>query len=178
MALLILIFGVLSITRMPTDMFPSIDIPVVSIIWQYGGLSPDEMEKRVVSTSERSYTTTVGNIEHIESQSMAGISVIRSSSSRAHRSSQALSQLAAASQTVLRAMPPGMTPPLILQYNAADVPILQMSLSSDTMSITDIVGLRAELRAQPASDDPGCIGLPRHSAAFRGGCRWTSTPRP
>lgn len=167
MALLILIFGVLSILRMPTDIFPGINIPVVSVIWSYGGLSPEEMEQRVVSLSERAYTTTVGNIEHIESQSMAGVSIIRIFFQPGTQISQAVAQISSVSSSVVRSMPPGMTPPLLLQYDAADVPILQLSLSSDTMSITDIVDytqnfVRSQLvTVRGASISPPFGGVPR-----------------
>ena len=167
MCLLILIFGVLSIFRMPTDIFPTIDIPVVTVVWSYGGLAPEEMETRVVNVSERSYTTTVGNIEHIESQSLAGISVIKLFFQPGTSISQAVAQVASVSQTVLRGLPPGATPPLILQYDAADVPVLQMSLSSDTLPLSDIVDytqnfVRNQLvTIQGAQISPPFGGIPR-----------------
>jgi CzcA family heavy metal efflux pump len=167
MAIAILLFGSLTIIRTPKDMFPAIDIPVVSIIWSYGGLAPQEMEQRVISRSERTYTTTVGNIEHIESQSLPGVGVIRVFFQPGTPISQAVAQLSTASQTVLRGMPPGTPPPLMLQYNASDVPVLQMSLSSDTMPITDIVdfaqnSVRNQLvTIQGVSVSPPFGGVPR-----------------
>src|SRR5438874_7165294 len=131
LALLILILGVLSITRMPTDIFPVINIPVISVVWSYNGLSPEEMEGRVLRVSENAISTTVGNIEHIDSQALSGVGVVKVYFQPGTPISQALAQIAATSATVTRTMPPGITPPLVIQYSASDVPILQLALSSD-----------------------------------------------
>ncbi|HSK09140.1 MAG TPA: efflux RND transporter permease subunit [Vicinamibacterales bacterium] len=133
-ALLIAILGVLAIARMPTDLLPNIDIPVVSAIWQYKGLSADEMEKRITMPSERSFTTTVNDIEHIESQTVAGIGVIKVFFHPGTAVDAAVAQMTAISQTVTRQMPPGTTPPLIIRFNAASVPILQLGLGGDGLS--------------------------------------------
>src|SRR5438445_507826 len=138
LAVLMLLLGVLSIFRMPTDVFPAINLPVISVIWSYGGLAPQEMEQRVVSLSERAITTTVGNIEHIESQSLPGIGVIKVYFQPGTTISQALAQIGATTQGVIRTMPPGITPPLILQYDASDVPIVQLALSSATLPMNEI----------------------------------------
>src|ERR1700722_19250825 len=134
MAMLVLILGAASITSTPTDVFPVIDIPVASVIWAYGGASPDDMEKRIVFIAERSYTTAVNDIEHIESQSMPGVSVIKVFFQPGAKIEGAVAQLTATSQTLLKLLPPGITPPLIIQFNASSVPIIQLGVSSDTMS--------------------------------------------
>jgi CzcA family heavy metal efflux pump len=134
MAVLILILGTAAVQTTPTDVFPVIDIPVASVIWAYGGASPNDMEKRIVTTAERSYTTAVNDIEHIESQSMPGVSVIKIFFQPGAKVEAAVAQLTATSQTLLKLLPPGITPPLIIQYSASSVPILQLGVSSKTMS--------------------------------------------
>ena len=133
-SLLILLLGVITIVRMPTDIFPNINIPVVSVIWQYTGVAPEEMEQRIVTVSERAFTTTVNDIEHIESQSMSGVSVIKVFFQPGAEVEAAVAQLTSVTQTILRVLPPGITPPLILRYNAANVPIVQLSVSSQSLS--------------------------------------------
>ncbi len=134
LALLLLILGPLTILRTPKDIFPNINIPVVSVIWSYTGLLPDEMAGRITSSFERALPTTVNDIEHIESQSLIGVSVVKVFFHPAVNISFALSQVTAISQTLLRNLPPGTLPPLILSYNASTVPILQLVLSSATLS--------------------------------------------
>jgi multidrug efflux pump subunit AcrB len=133
-ALLILIISPLVIVRMPVDIFPAIDIPVVSIIWQYSGFSPQQMEQRIVSITERALTTTVNDIEHIESQSLNGIAVVKVYFHPNVKIDMAVAQITAVSQTQLRQLPAGTTPPLILQYSASSVPIVQLSTTSKTLS--------------------------------------------
>src|SRR5947209_11523225 len=134
MALLIIALGCLAAVRMPTDIFPEIDIPVASVIWSYTGISSEEMAEVVTTRCERAFTTTVNDIEHLESQSLPGLSVIRVYFQPNAKIEAAVAQLAAASQSVLHSLPTGMTPPSIIRFNASSVPILQLSLSSDTMS--------------------------------------------
>src|ERR1700722_3672013 len=134
MAVLIFILGTAAVQTTPTDVFPVIDIPVASVIWAYGGASPNDMEKRIVTVAERSYTTAVNDIEHIESQSMPGVSVIKIFFQPGAKVEAAVAQLTATSQTLLKLLPPGITPPLIIQYSASSVPIIQLGISSDTMS--------------------------------------------
>ncbi|HLY19904.1 MAG TPA: efflux RND transporter permease subunit [Bryobacteraceae bacterium] len=134
MSMVIVILGMLAVFRMPTDIFPEINIPVVSVIWSYGGISPEEMAEVVTIRCERSFTTSVNDIEHMESQSLPGLSIIKVFFHPKAKVEAAVAQLAAASQSVLHSLPTGMTPPSILRYNASSVPILQMSISSDTMS--------------------------------------------
>src|SRR3982751_6897318 len=123
MAVLIAILGTAAIITMPVDIFPYIDIPVVSVVWSYSGLSPEEMEKRMVTIFERSLTTTVNDIEHIESQAYNGVSVTRVYFQPSAKVELALAQITAISQTLLKIFPPGTTPPGIIQYDASRVPI-------------------------------------------------------
>jgi len=134
MSILILIMGGLAIVRTPTDIFPTIDIPVVSIIWNYNGLVPQEMSDRVVSVTERALTTTVDNIEHVESQSLYGIAVVKVFLQPTANIQQGIAQITAVSQTQLRQLPAGSTPPLILAYSASSVPVLQLALSGQNLS--------------------------------------------
>jgi len=128
-ALLILILGAFSIVEMPTDIFPNIDIPVVTVVWQYTGLSAQEMSTRIVFNAERGMTTTVSDIEHIESQSLNGIGVIKIFFQPHVNVASAVAEVTAISQVQLRQLPPGTTPPFIIQYNASSVPVLQLGLS-------------------------------------------------
>src|ERR1700732_3348408 len=134
MSILILILGGLAIVRTPTDIFPNIDIPVVSIIWNYNGLLPEDMNERIVSITERSLTTTVDNIEHIESQSLNGVAVVKVFFQPTANIQQGIAQITAVSQTQLRQLPAGSTPPLILAYSASSVPVLQLALSGQNLS--------------------------------------------
>ena len=134
LSILLLIMGPVTILRTPTDIFPNIDIPVVSIVWQYSGLSADQMASRIVTLTERTLSTTVNNIEHVESQSMTGISVVKIFFQPRVDISTAIAQVTAVSQTQLRQLPAGTTPPLIIVYNASSVPILQLALSGKGMS--------------------------------------------
>jgi multidrug efflux pump subunit AcrB len=130
-AFLIMILGVFSITSMPTDIFPNINIPVVTVVWQYTGLSAQEMSTRIVFNSERGMTTTVSDIEHIESQSLNGIAVIKIFFQPHVDIGSAVAEVSAISQVQLRSLPPGTTPPFIIQYNASSVPVLQLGLSGE-----------------------------------------------
>jgi multidrug efflux pump subunit AcrB len=134
LAILIFILGALSIVRTPTDIFPNIDIPVVSIIWSFNGLVPEDMSDRIVSITERALTTTVDNIEHIESQSLNGIAVVKVFLQPTANIQQGIAQITAISQTQLRQLPVGTTPPLILAYSASSVPVLQLALSGQNLS--------------------------------------------
>ena len=134
MSMLIIIVGLLTISRMPTDIFPDIDIPVISVVFNYSGLSPEDMEKRMVNNYERFLTTTVNDIEHIESQSLTGIAVLKIFFQPGAKIEAATAQVTAISQAAIRSMPPGTTPPFIIRYSASSVPILQVALESDTLS--------------------------------------------
>ena len=133
-ALLILILGAFSILTMPTDIFPNIDIPVVTVLWGYTGLSAQEMATRIVTPSERVMTSTVNDIEHIESQSLNSIGVIKLFFQPHVNIGNAVAQVTAVNQVMLRALPPGTTPPFIIQYNASSVPILQLGLSGQGLN--------------------------------------------
>ncbi|MGA2923395.1 MAG: efflux RND transporter permease subunit [Candidatus Sulfotelmatobacter sp.] len=133
-SILIVIMGGLAIVRTPTDIFPNIDIPVVSIIWNYNGLLPQDMSDRVVSVTERSLTTTVDNIEHIESQSLYGVAVVKVFLQPTANIQRGIAQITAISQTQLRQLPSGTTPPLILAYSASSVPVLQLALSGQNLA--------------------------------------------
>jgi multidrug efflux pump subunit AcrB len=137
-AILLLLVTPFVLLRTPTDIFPAIDIPVVSIVWQYTGLSAQDIEQRIVYTHERALTTTVNNIEHIESNSYDGVGVIKVFFHQGASPQAGVAQITAVSQTILRQMPPGITPPLIIQYNASTVPILQYGVSSKALSEQEI----------------------------------------
>jgi multidrug efflux pump subunit AcrB len=138
MAVLIAILGGTAIVTMPVDIFPYIDIPIVSVLWTYNGLTPEEMEKRVVTGFERSMTSNVNDIEHIESQSYGGYAVIRIYFHPNVKIDMAVAQVTAGMQSAIRQMPPGMFPGNVLKYDAASVPILQLGLSSKTLREQEI----------------------------------------
>ena len=133
-ALMILLISPVVILRTPTDIFPNISIPVVSVVWSYTGMSAQEIASRIVTPSERGLTTTVNDIEHIESQSLSGMGVIKVFFHPNVKIDLAIAQITAICQASVRTLPPGITPPLIISYNASSVPILQLSLSSKTLS--------------------------------------------
>ncbi|HEY7087487.1 MAG TPA: efflux RND transporter permease subunit, partial [Tepidisphaeraceae bacterium] len=141
MAILIAIVGVTAIVTMPVDIFPYIDIPIVSVLWQYSGLSPDEMEKRVVTNFERGLTSNVNDVEHIESQSYNNIAVVRIYFHPNVQVDMAVAQVTAQMTSAIRQMPPGMFPGNVLKYDAASVPVLQLGLSSNTLREQDIFDL-------------------------------------
>src|SRR5881396_922366 len=133
-ALLIAVLGGVSIYRMSTDIFPNIDIPVVSVVWQYSGMPADEVETRIILINERVLTASVNDIEHIESQSIDGVGVIRMYFQPGAKIAEAEAQVTATCQTLLKIMPPGITPPYIVRYSATSVPIVQIAVSSDTLT--------------------------------------------
>src|SRR6266404_127628 len=163
MALLILILTPVVVLRTPTDIFPDINIPVVSIVWNYQGLSPKEMSDRIVSPTERALTTLVNDIEHIDSQSLNGVAVVKIYFRPNANIQTALAQVTAISQTGIRFLPPGSTPPLIIQYSASTVPILQIGLSSQIESeqqLNDLTlnFLRTQLITVPGAAIPFPFG--------------------
>ncbi len=133
-ALLLILMTPLVLTKTPTDIFPAINIPVVSVIWSFTGLPADQMAQRIVFSEERALTTTVDNIEHIESTSYDSFGVIKVFFHPTVNPSTAVAQLTAVSQTILRQLPTGTTPPLIIQYSASTVSILQFGISSTKLS--------------------------------------------
>jgi multidrug efflux pump subunit AcrB len=151
-ALLILILGVFSILTMPTDIFPNIDIPVVTVVWNYTGLSAQEMSNRIVFNSERGLTIAVNDIDHIESQSLNGIGLIKIFFKPHVNIGSAVAQVNAICQVQLRSLPPGTTPPFIIQYNASSVPILMLGLSGQGLNEQQIFDLGANtIRTQLAT---------------------------
>ncbi|RUR04240.1 efflux RND transporter permease subunit [Legionella sp. km772] len=133
LALMLLIIGPLTLMRTPTDIFPDINIPVVSVVWNYTGMPPEDMANRITSVFERVVPTVVNDVEHIESQSLLGVGVIKIFFQPTVNINIALSQVTGVAQTMLRSLPPGTLPPLILNYTASSVPILQLVLSSQTI---------------------------------------------
>jgi len=133
LSLLVLLLGVLAASRMIVDFFPKIDIPVVFVGWQYSGLSAEEMERRVVIVSERAYSTTVSGIERIESSCIPGVGLVKVFFHPGMDIGAAIAQINAINGTILRILPPGISPPVIIQYNPATVPIVNMTFSSRTL---------------------------------------------
>jgi multidrug efflux pump subunit AcrB len=161
LALLLLIVGPLAILRTPTDIFPNIDIPVVSVVWSYSGLAPQQMEQRIVSGYERALTTTVNNIDHIESQSLNGVAVVKIFLHQGASIEQALSEIGAESAAQVRLLPPGTQPPLMLGYNASTVPILQLALSSKTLPEQTLYDQGSNfIRTQLATVQGAAVPLP------------------
>src|SRR5215210_5780781 len=161
LALLIAVAGVLSTVTMRVDIFPKIDIPVVSVIWNYGSLAPNEMQDRITTIVERALTTTVSNIEHMESQSVRGTSVIKMFFQPGADINAAIAQVTALCQSITRPLPPGITPPLILQYNATNVPVLMLSLASDQLSEQEITDLGNNfIRGQLVTVQGAAVPLP------------------
>lgn len=161
MALLILIMGAVASLQMPTDIFPRINIPVVSVLWGYSGLSTNEMEKMITNYSETSIINNVGDVQRVESQTYNGVSVIKIYFQPTVKIEEALAQVSAISQTILVRLPPGAQPPLIIRYNATDVPVLQLGISSDSLTesqLTDYAATR--LRPQIATVQGGRMSQP------------------
>src|SRR5467141_2084101 len=158
-SILILILGALAIFRTPTDIFPNINIPVVSIIWTYNGLVPEDMADRIVSITERALTTTVDNIEHVESQSLYGIAVVKVFLQPTANIQQGIAQITAVSQTQLKQLPAGSTPPLILAYSASSVSVLQLALAGQNLSEQELNdyglnAIRTQLITVPGASVP------------------------
>src|ERR1700761_1001565 len=161
LALLLLIVGPLTILRTPTDIFPNIDIPVLSVIWSYNGLPADEMERRIALNYERGLSVAVNDIEHTESTSLNGITVIKIFFQPHANIDEALAQVTALSQTQLRSLPPGITPPNILRFNASPVPILRLALSSAELTEQQLYDFgNSFLKTQLATVQGASVPLP------------------
>jgi multidrug efflux pump subunit AcrB len=161
MALLILLFGISAAFRTPIDIFPSINIPVVAVVFSYTGLPPDDMSGRIVTFYERALTTSVNDIEHIDSQSLANFGIIKIFFQPTVNINAALAQVAAMSQTVLKQLPAGITPPTILSFDASSVPVVQIALSSNQLSETTLYDdATSFIRPQLASVAGAAIPLP------------------
>jgi multidrug efflux pump subunit AcrB len=156
-ALLLVLVTPLILLRTPTDIFPAINIPVVSVVWQYSGLDSQQFEQRITYAHERILTVTVNNIEHIESTSYNGIGVVKVFLQHGASIDAAVAQITASAQTILRQMPPGMQPPLIIQYNASSVPISQYSFSSTKMSEQELFDVTANQVRVGLSSTPGAM---------------------
>ena len=159
MALAIILLTPVVLLRTPVDIFPDINIPVISLVWTYNGLQPQEMEQRITSNVERGVTTLVSDVEHIESQSLNGIAVIKVFFQPGANIQTALAQTAAISQTFLRFLPPGTTPPLVIIYSASTVPVIQIGLTSDTLSEQQLFDfgnyfIRTQLATVPGAATP------------------------
>jgi multidrug efflux pump subunit AcrB len=160
-SMLILILSVVAILRTPTDIFPDINIPVVSMVWSYTGLAPEDIEQRMVTLSERFATTVVNDIEHIESQSYFGLGIIKIFFHQGANINGAVAQVTAVGQPAIKYMPPGTTPPLVVAYTASSVPILQLGLSSPTLSEGQVFDLGVNfLRVQLADIEGAAIPYP------------------
>src|ERR1700757_4062796 len=162
-ALLILLMGALSVTRMIVDIFPVIDIPVVLVVWNYNGLTTEDMERRVVFISERAYSTTVNGISRIESESIPSIGLLRVYFQQGTDIGAAIAQITSVNNSILRNAPPGMQPPAVIQFNASNVPVVQMTLSSKTLSEQQIFDyslnfIRIRLFTIPGLSTPGPFG--------------------
>src|SRR6201985_1523205 len=155
LAVLILIVGPLAILRTPTDIFPEIRIPIIAVVWQYTGLSPDDMSGRVMLQFQRQLTTTVNDIEHIEGTSYTGVGIVKIFFQPGTDIRTANAQVTAISQTVLKQMPPNITPPLILNFNASTVPIIQIALAGKGMSEQAVVDLAINTVRTPLVPVPG-----------------------
>jgi len=162
-AFLILILGVFCIESMPVDIFPNIDIPVVTVVWNYNGLSAEQVADRIVANSERGFTTTVNDLEHIESQSFVGVGIIKLFFQPHVNIADAVAQVAAIAQVTLRQLPPGANPPFIIQYNASSVPILQLGLSGQGLNeqqLNDLAtnSIRVQLSTIEGAQTPNPYG--------------------
>ncbi|HEY8924006.1 MAG TPA: efflux RND transporter permease subunit, partial [Polyangia bacterium] len=163
MCILIFVMGILSLSRMIVDIFPAIDIPVVAVIWNYPGLPAQDMERRVVLISERAYSTTVNGIERIESQSIPGIGMLKIYFQPNSDIGAAIAQIASVSTTILRITPPGMQPPNVIQFNASNVPVAQLTATSETMPEQQIFDyglnfIRVKLFTIPGLSTPAPFG--------------------
>src|SRR6204780_1251823 len=159
LAILIAIFGALAAIRTPTDIFPNIRIPVVAVVWTYNGLTPQDMSGRVIYYYERQLTGTVGNIEHIESQSLYGRGIVKIFFQPGTDVAAAQAQVVAVSQTVLKQMPAGITPPEILIFDASSVPVLDLQIAADNMTPSDIYNLASNLIRPALVSVPG-VAIP------------------
>ncbi|HEX3866675.1 MAG TPA: efflux RND transporter permease subunit, partial [Gemmatimonadaceae bacterium] len=166
-SILILIFGIVAIMRMPIDIFPAINVPVVSVLWSYSGLSPSEMESRIVTLAERVYSSYVNDIEHVESQSLSGLSIIKVYFQPDADLQAGMAQLTAASQGVTHNMPPGTTPPFMIRFNATDVPILQLGVGSPQRTEAELNDLATNFIRVPLATVHGVTVPPAYGGVPR-----------
>lgn len=159
MSILIILFGTMAVLKTPTDIFPGIRIPVVAVVWNYNGLSPQDMSGRVVYYYERALTATVANVEHIESESLYGAGVVKVFFQPGTDIAAAQAQVTAVSQTVLKQMPAGITPPQILVYNASSVPVLDLQVSASNMTSAQVYDMASNLIRPQLVSVPG-VSIP------------------
>ena len=175
LALLILGIGPLTIARTPTDIFPAINIPVISVVWQYGGLSAQEMADRIVGPYERFLTTVVNDVEHVESQSLRGVAVTKIFLQPNANLDRSISQVTAMSQTAIRQFPAGTQPPLIIAYDASSVPIIQLALSGKGFSEQQVFDIGVNFLRPQLATVQGAAPFPipsrRQTTAGAGGSR-------
>src|ERR1700761_560626 len=162
-AMLVVLLGGLAITRMIVDIFPVIDIPVVLVVWSYNGLTTEDMERRVVFISERAYSTTVNGISRIESQSIPGVGILKVYFQPGTEIGGAIAQISSVNNSILRSAPPGMQPPAVIQFNASNVPVVQLTMSSKTLTEQQIYDyslnfIRVKLFTIPGLSTPGPFG--------------------
>src|SRR5579885_2027397 len=191
MALAVVLLAPVALQRTPTDIFPDINIPVISLVWKYNGFEPQEMERRITANVERGLSTLVNDIEHIESQSLPSVAVIHIYFQPNANIQTALAQTAAISQTFLGFLPPGTTPPLVIIYSASTVPVLQLGLTSDTLSEQELFDygtpsfacnwrrFREPRRLSPMAENSGISRWTsiRRRCRPRGFRRWISSTR-
>jgi multidrug efflux pump subunit AcrB len=176
LALLILIMSPVMILRTPTDIFPSINIPVVAVAWTYTGLSPEETEGRITTLYERALTTLVDNIEHLESTTVNGTAIIKIYLQPSASIDRANAQVTAVSQTILRQLPPGSLPPLIVNYSASTVPIVQLGLSGKGLTEPQLNDIALNfLRTQLVTVPGAAIPFPFATSSVRSWCTSTRT---
>src|SRR5260370_24012886 len=159
MAIVLVLLGAFVIPRTPTDIFPEINIPVIAQVWTYTGLQPQEMEQRITSNVERGVMVLVNDIEHVESQSLNGIAIVKIYFHPGANIQTALAQTTAISQTFLRTLPPGTTPPLVIIYSASTVPVLQVGLNSASLSEQQMFNsgnnfIPPQISTRPAASTP------------------------
>lgn len=160
--ILVIICGIIVIFRMQTDIFPKIETPAISIVWTYNGISAEDIEKRVITIAERNYTSTVSNIEHTESQCLYGVGIIKIFLQQGADLNTAITQVNAASQTVLRVLPPRSTPPEVLKYTPSTIPVVQLILSSKSLPMTTITDIaQNHLKSQLAIVKGAQVPMPQ-----------------
>ncbi|HBZ72133.1 MAG TPA: RND transporter, partial [Deltaproteobacteria bacterium] len=159
LAMVVILLTPVVVLRTPTDIFPEINIPVIALVWTYTGLEPQEMERRITTNVERGIMVLVNDVEHVESQSLNGIALIKIFFHPGANIQTALAQTAGISQTFLRSLPPGTTPPLVIIYSASTVPVLQVGLNSDSLSEQQIFDygnnfIRTQIATVPGASMP------------------------
>src|SRR6202161_2184747 len=165
LAILILLYGGMAVFKTPTDIFPPIKIPIVAVVWNYTRLMPTDMSGRIVYYYERALTTTVSGIEHIESQSLYGSGIVKIFFQPGTDSAAAQAQVTAISQTVIKQLPAGTTPPLVLAFDASSVPVLDLQIAADNMTPSDIYNVASNMIRPPLVSVPGAAIPPPYGGS-------------